>query len=214
MKITLNLSPAASVRDRLALAWAIPAIMVSLAALVLLCRASLNEYRQYRGIQAQVTEIKARMAEYQGQEAAIRGKLDDPQYRELLHRARFVNDLIERRQLSLSEMSSRIAGLLPEDAHLTGLALGSPKNPTDGYLVRMGITARTEDAVETFVNDLEDAPDFKDVSILNQGFQEEMSQPDQVNIVCTAHYLPGVNIDGDTEKPSAEKPTPNRKSPR
>ena len=87
-------------------------------------------------------------------------------------------------------MSARLAGLLPEDAHLTGLALTSPKKPGDDYMVRMGITARNEDAIETFINDLEDAPDFKDVSILNQGFQEESSQGQQVNVMCTARYLP------------------------
>ena len=110
------------------------------------------------------------------QEAAIRRKLEDPAYRELLRQAQFVNKLIDQRQLSLTELSARLAGLLPEDAHLTGLALISPKKPGDDYMVRMGITAKSEDAVETFINDLEDSPDFKDVSIINQGFQEEASQ--------------------------------------
>ena len=49
-------------------------------------------------------------------------------------------------------------------------------------MVRMGITAKGEDAIETFLNDLEDAPDFKDVSIVNQGFQEEASQGPQVTL--------------------------------
>jgi hypothetical protein len=257
MRITLNLSPAASARDRYALAWAIPATLLGLAALVLLGRASLHEYRDYRGIQHQLTEVEARAEEYRSQEAAIRKKLEDPAYRELLIRAKFVNKLIDQRELSLTELSARLAGLLPEDAHLTGLALASPKKPGEDYVVRMGITAKGEDSVETFINDLEDAPDFKDVSILNQGFQEESSQAQQVNLICTARYLPGTDLSAEepnaevnpqsavpngpkaekgaekpgaggkskslvpnppkmktgiaTEKPSAEKPTPNRK---
>ena len=176
MKITLNLSPAASARDRYALAWAVPATLVGLAALVLLGRASLHEYRDYRGIQHQLAEVQMRTEELRNQEAAIRKKLEDPAYRELLRQAQFVNKLIDQRELSLTELSARLAGLLPEDAHLTGLALTSPKKPGDDYMVRMGITAKSEDAIETFLNDLEDAPDFKDVSIINQGFQEESSQ--------------------------------------
>jgi hypothetical protein len=209
MKITLNLSPPASARDRYALAWAIPATILGLTVLIVLGRASLQEYRDYRAIQSQLEEVQTRTAELQNQEAAIHRKLEDPVYRDLLHRAQFVNKLIEQRTLSLTEVSARLAGLLPQDAHLTGLALSSPKQPGDDYGVRMGITARNEDAVETFINDLEDSPDFKDVSILNQGFQEESSQPEQVNIVCTARYLPGTDV--NAEKPSAEEPKANSK---
>ena len=212
MKITLNLSPAASARDRYALAWAIPATLVGLAVLILLGRASLQEYREYRGFQIQLTEVQTRADELHNQEEALRRKFEHPAYRKLLGQARFVNGLIDQRELSLTELSARLAGLLPEDAHLTGLMLTSPKRPGEDYVVRMGITAKGEDAIETFINDLEDAPDFKDVSIINQGFQEESSQGQQVSLMCTARYLPG--IDTTTEKPSAEESTSNHKSNR
>ncbi len=129
--------------------------------------------------------------------------------RDLLHRVNFVNQLIDERQLSLSEVSARIAGLLPEDAALNGLQLVSSKKAGEDYEIRMGITARNEDAIETFINDLEDAPDFRDVTIINQGFEEQSSQPDQVNVLCSARYLPGTDL--STEDSSEEKPTPNHK---
>jgi hypothetical protein len=212
MRITLNLSPAASARDRYALTWAIPATVVGLVALILLSRGSLRENREYQAVRAQLAVVQSRTDDLHNQEAAIRRKLEDPQYRELLHRSQFLNKLIGQRQLSLSQMAARLAGLLPEDARLTGLALTSPKKSGDDYTVRMGITAKNEDAIETFLNDLEDAPDFRDVSITNQGFQEDSSQPEQVNIICSASYLPGADI--TTEKTSAEEPAPNRKSNR
>ena len=210
MKITLNLSAAASLRDRYALAWTIPVATVGLVVLVFLARASIHEYREYHTIQSQLVGVRARTVELRDQEAAIRGKFNDPVNRDLLHRAKFVNNLIGLKELSLTEVSARLAGLLPEDAHLTGLSLLSPKKPGDDYSIRMGITARNEDAIETFVNDLEDSPDFKDVSILNQGFQEQSSQPDEVNIVCTARYLPGIDV--ATGKLRAEESTSNSKS--
>ncbi|HXW16062.1 MAG TPA: hypothetical protein VEN79_16260 [Terriglobia bacterium] len=212
MRITLNLSAAPSLRDRYALSWAVPTAIVGLAVLIILGRASLQEYRDYRGIQVQLVEVQTRTADLHNQEAALRRKFEDPVYRNLLRRAQFVNNLIEQRQLSLVEASARLAGLLPENAHLTALALTSPTKPGDDYMIRMGITARNEDAIETFINDLEDAPDFKDVSILNQGFEEQSSQPDQVSIICTARYLPGIDI--ETGKPSAEESTSNHKSDR
>jgi len=57
--------------------------------------------------------------------------------------------------------------------------------------LRMGVAARSEAGLETFLNDLEDAPEFKDVSIINQGFQEDSAQAGQVNVILTARYLPG-----------------------
>jgi hypothetical protein len=209
MKITLNLSPAASSRDRYALAWAIPVTLAGLAVAVLLGRATQREYRSYRVIQTQLTDVQTRTADLQNQEADIRRKLDDPLNRDLLHRVNFVNQLIDERQLSLSEVSARIAGLLPEDAALNGLQLVSSKKAGEDYEIRMGITARNEDAIETFINDLEDAPDFRDVTIINQGFEEQSSQPDQVNVLCSARYLPGTDL--STEDSSEEKPTPNHK---
>lgn len=209
MKITLNLSPAASARDRYALGWAIPATVIGLAALVLLYRATLREYRDFASVQERVARVQRRADDLRQQEAAIRAKLNEPGYKDVLHQSQFVNKLIAQRQLSFSELSARLAGLLPEDAHLTGLALASSKKPGDDYSIRMGITSKGEDAVETFINDLEDAPDFKDVAIINQGFQVENAQGQQVNLICTARYLPGVDV--NAEKPSAKEPKTDRK---
>jgi len=221
MKITLNLSPATSTRDRYALAWAIPATFVGLAGLVLLGRASVHEYRNYQDIQHQLTDVQMHAEELRNEEAAIRRKFDYPAYRDLLRQSLFVNKLIDQRQLSLTNLSARLAGLLPEDAHLTGLGLTSPKRSGEDYEVRMGIAAKGEEAVETFINDLEDAPDFKDVSIINQGFQEEASQGPQVNLVCTARYLPGVEeesevgsqkSDAGSQAPADESKKPGSKT--
>jgi len=55
----------------------------------------------------------------------------------------------------------------------------------------MAVTGKSEEAVETFLGGLEDAPDFKDVTMVNEGFQEESATPGEVRIVCAARYLPG-----------------------
>lgn len=191
MRITLNLSLPESLRDRYALAWTIPATVLGCAALILLGRASLHEYRNYQSIQSQLVDVQSRSQELTRQEASIRNKFEDPASRQLLDQAKFVNGLIDQKELSLTQVTTRVAGLLPENAQLTGLGLTGPKRPGDDFMVRLGIDAKSEDAVETFINDLEDSADFKDVSIINQGFQEDTPQGEQVSVVCTARYLPG-----------------------
>jgi len=194
MRITLNLSPSASVRDRFALVWAIPATVLGGALLVFLCRASLREFGEYRGFEEQLADVQARTSDLRNQEAALRQKLEGPAYKDLLRQAKFVNQLIDRRVLSLSALSARLAGLLPEEARLTGLSLTPPKQPGSDYVLRMAISAKGEDAIDTFLGDLEDAPDFKDVSILNQGFQEENTQGQDVKLLCTARFLPAAEM--------------------
>lgn len=188
MRITLNLSAADSTRNRYALVWAIPATLVGLVGLVLLEHAGVRVLHEYQGVQRQVAEVQQREDALRKKEAVIRKDLERPESREMLAQARFVNTLIEQKKLSLAELAARIADLLPDEARLTGLALTSKEGE---MTVRMAITGKSEDAVETFLGNLEDAPDFKDVTIINQGFDEEGAQPGQVNIACTAHYLPG-----------------------
>ncbi len=199
MKIALNLSPRSSARDRYALGWGIPATLLGVAALVILSRASLREYREYRTAQTQLTQIQGRVDDLARQEADMRRKLDEPAARDLRTRAKFLNELIAERRVSLAEVSSRLAGLLPSDARLSSLAFASPKGPTGDYGVRIGITAKGEEAIETYMNDLEDSPDFKDISIENQTIKEDPSQGSEINVVCNARYLPGAQLESEAK---------------
>jgi Tfp pilus assembly protein PilN len=188
MRITLNLTVAESVRDRFALVWAIPATVAGLVFLVSLGRSTLGEYRDFQAVQAQVAEVQKRADELKQQEADIRTKLEDPALGDLLRNAQFVNGLIEQKQFSVANLAAQLADLLPEDAHLTGLAMTSKEGT---LTLRMGVAAKSEDALEDFLNQLEDAKQFKDVSIINQGFEEDAAQAGQVNVMLTARYLPG-----------------------
>ncbi len=209
MRITLNLSAADSTRNRYALVWGIPATLVGVLGLVLLGVSGNREYREFHGVQSQVAEVQQHEDDLRKKEAGIRKDLEKPEYRALLGEAKFVNTLIDQKQLSLTELSARIADLLPDEARLTGLALTSREGE---IVVRMSISGKSEEAVETFLSDLEDAPDFKDVTIINQGFQEEGVQSGQVNIACAAHYLPGAagaESEVKSQEPEgAEKPKP------
>jgi hypothetical protein len=57
--------------------------------------------------------------------------------------------------------------------------------------VRFVITGKSEEAIERFLSNLEDSPHFKDVAIINQGFEEAGAASELENIACSAHYLVG-----------------------
>ncbi len=190
MRITLNFAAAESWRDRYALAWAIPATLVGALGLVLLGVAVVRQTHQAHAIQREAAEVQQREKQLRAEEMALRKELSDPQHAGLLRQARFVNSLLDQKDLSLTELVKEVASILPNDAHLTELALVRQEKAP---IVRFSITAKSEEALETFLNDLEDSPDFQDVAILNQGFQDAGPKPGALSVVCVARYLPGAH---------------------
>ena len=188
MKIVLNLAIPPRARERYALYWAIPATLLGVAGLAFLLLFTVRSFREYKGVQKSVAEQQGRENTLRAQEMALRKQLEEPKSRRLLDDVQFVNALIEQKRVSLTGLATDITDLMPDEVRLTGLAL-APEGQE--LAVRFVITGKSEEAIERFLSDLEDSPHFKDVAIVNQGFQQTGAASELENIACTAHYLPG-----------------------
>ena len=187
MKVALNLSIRADSREGLTLLWAVPALLAGLAGLVVLSVYTTRAVREYRAVHKSYAELEERETLLRGQEMASRKDFDRPQYREVLREVQFVNGLIEKKRVSLTDIAFKLAKLLPEDARLNSLVL-APEG--DDLIVRFSVTCRNEEAVDAFLNSLEDSPDFKDATVANMGFEEAGVGAGPVTIPCSARYLP------------------------
>jgi Tfp pilus assembly protein PilN len=188
MKVVLNLAIPPSARERYALYWAIPATLLGVTGLAFLLLFTVRSFREYRAVQKSVAEQQGRENTLRAQEMALRKQLEEPGSRRLLDDAQFVNALIEKKRVSLTGLAADITDLMPDEVRLTGLAL-APEGQE--LAVRFVITGKSEEAIESFLSDLEDSPHFKDVAIVNQGFEQTGAASELENIACTAHYLPG-----------------------
>jgi hypothetical protein len=186
MKITLNLSTMPSVRERYALAWAVPTLLIGVAALVLLSVVGARNFREYRAVRRSVAELQQVEAQVREQERTLRRNLEQPQLRDMYRQTQFVNALIGRKQFSVSELFEKVTPLLPADVRLSGLTLTHTGKDLE---VRFAVVGSSEEAVEKFLANLEDSPDFADVAILNQGFAQEGAEHELVGISCSARYL-------------------------
>jgi Tfp pilus assembly protein PilN len=119
---------------------------------------------------------------------ALRRQLEEPESRRLLDDVQFINALIEKKRITLTDLASDITELIPNEVRLTALAL-APDGEQLG--VRFVITGKSTEAIERFLSNLEDSPHFKDVAIINEGFEEAGTPSELENIACTAHYLAG-----------------------
>jgi hypothetical protein len=194
MKVHLNLAVAPSRRERYALAWAVPTFVVALLLFVYLAGATVRDFRQSHKLRRSLADLQAKDARLRSQEMEIRSQLSLPDSQKMIQETDFVNHLIGQRQFSLTDLTIKVSKLLPFNVKLNGLGLaGTDSHPE----VRFAVLGKTEEAVESFLNNLEDSKDFSNVTIRNQGFRGEAGGPEQVALTCTARY--------DTARLSAEE---------
>ena len=188
MRIVLNLAIPPSAHERYALLWAVPATLLGIAGLALILMFSLRSYREYKVVQKSVDEHQERDNAVRAREMAVRKQLDDTESRRLLDDVKFVNGLIEQKQVSLTGLAADITELIPDNVRLSALAMAP-----DGQelALRFVITGKDAKAVELFLSNLENSPHFKDVAIINEGFEETSTTSQLENIPCTAHYIVG-----------------------
>jgi Fimbrial assembly protein (PilN) len=187
MKVHLNLAVAPTRRERYALAWAVPTLVVALLVLVYLAASAIRDFRHLHQVHRELAAVQAKDSELRAQETQVRLELARPKFRQMIHETEFVNQLINQRQFSLTELTVKVSKLLPYDVKLSGLGLaGSDSQPE----VRFAVLGKSEQAIESFLSNLENSKDFSDVTIKNQGFRGGAgSGPEQVVLTCTARYL-------------------------
>jgi Tfp pilus assembly protein PilN len=188
MKITLNLSTPRSFRERYALAWAVPVAVLGLAGMVACLVAAFQAARDYRRYHAGVVKLEVQESALRASEAALKNEFERPESRQVVRESQYLNSLIDRKRFSVTEFVEKVTKLLPASARLNGLAMTAPGADP---LVRFSVVGQSEDAIETFLTNLEDSPDFREVAIISQGLQQQGPGGGPVSIDCTARYVGG-----------------------
>ena len=194
MKIAFNLATSRSARERYALVWTAPVTLAAGACLIYLLISAGHNITEYSKLHRLVLKYQSQINIFRDKEAAARRSLEQPQYRELIREATFVNTLIDQKQFSLTRLTAQVTKLLPPQVRLTTLSCSEPAGEP---LVRLDIEG-SQQAVETFVNRLEESTLFSDVTVTQQGFEQKSSagapQKPQA-VTCAARYLGAKPVD-------------------
>jgi hypothetical protein len=186
MKISVNLATYSGPRERYALAWALPLALIGAVGLVFLARSAFFNFREYQKVQKKVDDVVLHEKELDDQEAALRKNLDLPGQKAVFQKAHFVNELIDQKQFSLTELTQRVSKLMPASVRLLSLRVSRPKAD---IFVRFSVIGHDEEGLEKFMENLEDAPDFEDLNVANQSPSTAKLMKGMVGIACTARYL-------------------------
>jgi hypothetical protein len=188
MKVYFNLAVAPDRRERYALAWGVPTLAVALLALLWLAGTAIHDVRRSHQIQQSLVDIRSQQAAMSSREASLRQQIERPEFKSMVQKTEFVNQLISQRQFSLTELTFKVSKLLPPSARLNGLALASAAVPSPQ--VQFAVMGKDEKSIETFLENLEGSKDFSDVVIKSQGFRGGGGAgPQEVALVCTASYV-------------------------
>jgi len=190
VKVNVNLARAQGFRQRHLVAWSVPTLAIAVILMLRMIVGAEVDWRQYRSVRASADKEAGRQMDLLTREAALHRKLDEPDNRALLNEVHFINELIDERRLSFGELTDKVTALLPPQARLAGLSM---PDASGDPLVHFAIEGSSEEPVETFLTNLENSPDFKDLIITNQGFEEKESGGGgaPVSITCSARYIGG-----------------------
>jgi hypothetical protein len=186
MKVSLNLAVPQSPRERYALAWAAPVTILALAGFIFLVTSAARAYRAYRQVHRDYFKLEEQAKALDQAEKDLRKDLERPPFRGLYRETQFVNTILERKQLSFTALAERVTQLLPPSVHLVSLSFAQPDRER---AVRFVVVGKSEEALENFVINLENASDFKDVAIVNQTIEEADVHGGEVRVTCIARYV-------------------------
>lgn len=188
MKVYWNLAVAHDRRERYALAWVIPTLVLAFLSLLWLAGMAVRDVRRSHQMQSSLAKARSEDAALRVKETGLRQQIERPEYRSMIDKTEFVNQLISQRQFSLTDLTFKVSKLLPPSARLDGLALASASAPKPE--VQFAVMAKDEESVEAFLNNLEGSSDFSDVVIKSQGFRGGGGAgPQQIALVLTAKYV-------------------------
>jgi hypothetical protein len=188
VRIKLNLAVHQPLHERYALGWAVPVACGALVTLVYLGGFSLRTIRAYQRVHGSVEECQAQIRLLHDREQAAVRRLQQPQFQSVLREARYLNSLIDRRQVSLTELIAKVTRLLPAGVRLTTLSLSEG---SQGWVVRMTIEGSRQENVIAFVQKLEESPDFSDPVIHSEDPGSQgggAAQEGFARVICTALY--------------------------
>lgn len=188
MKVYFNLAVASERRERYALAWAVPTLIIALLVLLWFAGSSIRYIGRAHRAEKSLADLETQEAALRSKEADLRRQIDRPEYRTLVQKTEFVNELISQRQFSLTDLTSKVSSLLPPAARLSGLALASAS--AEKPEVQFVVMGKDTQAIETFLSNLEGSKDFSDVLIKSQGVRGGGGGgPQEMALVCTAKYV-------------------------
>ncbi len=140
--------------------------------------------RRHSALSSQVSAADTRARELRAHATQTRQGVDTKQLDSISGAAREVNEIINQRLFSWTDLLNRLESTLPDDVRITSLR---PRVDRDGTVtVQMTVAGRSVDDIEQFMANLEQTTAFTDVFPL----QDERGEGGVIQATLEGKYAP------------------------
>lgn len=184
MKLQLNLSTSALENKRPFLVAASALGAVGLLILMLFGHAAFTSWRSNRDLRADISNWQSQVREYQHRQNDLAAYFQQPQSKEVLDRAAFLNSLIGDRSFPWTKIFMDLEPTLPAGVRVVNIA---PKLKDGHVTVDLTVGAGTDEQKLKFIELLEKSPAFSDIQLKDDRHSEQPGA-DKIQLQLTANY--------------------------
>ena len=183
MQLRLNLSTSPRENKRPFLAGASLLGTIALILLVILSHQAYESWRANRDIRRNIAELERQIRASEQKQNALEAYFRTPQAQQVLDRAGFLNSLIDERSFPWTKVFADLGETLPAGVRVVSI---SPRLDHGRALVKLTVSAMTDDSKVKFLQTLERSKDFADIQV--QGEHREHESP-EILVDLTAWYV-------------------------
>ena len=182
MQLRLNLSTAPRENNRPFLAGATVLGTIGLFALLILSHVAFQSWRANRDVRMRIATLEQQIQADERKQRALEEYFRSPQAQKVLDRAGFLNSLIDERSFPWTKVFGDLGETLPAGVRVISL---TPKLDHGRALVKLTVSALSDDSKVKFIETIERSKDFSDIQV--QAEHREQSS-NEILVDLTAWY--------------------------
>jgi len=138
-----------------------------------------------------IAQIQEQIASRDRERAQAEAFLNRPENRTIRDRSQFLNDLIERKAFSWTQVFEDLERVMPARIHVVSI-----RPEVDEYHqleIKLQVVGEARERVNDLVRKMEESPRFKQPQIKSETQQSGQAQGDNVEFAISALYVPSVS---------------------
>lgn len=170
------------------LRWGTGIALVIIITLALLSETAIGWYYAHQDRQM-IAKIQAQIASRDQERSLAQATLNKPENRSIRDRSQFLNELIERKAFSWTQIFEELEKVMPPRLHVVSI---HPELDENGELeIKLVVAGESADKAIELVRHMEQSPRFRQPQITSQNAQTGTQTPgDNVEFGITAGYVP------------------------
>lgn len=137
-----------------------------------------------------ISQIREQIASRDRERAQAEAFLNRPENRIIRDRSQFLNDLIERKAFSWTQVFEDLERVMPARIHVVSIR---PEVDEDNQLeIKLQVAGESRDRVNELVRKMEESPRFKQPQIKSETQQSGQTTGDNVEFSISALYVPSL----------------------